>query len=31
MGRGGITYLKYNYDETEWTNFVTEQGGELKY
>ncbi len=31
MGRGGITYLKYNYDETEWTAFVAEQGGELKY
>lgn len=31
MGRGGIAYLKYNYDETAWTEYVTAQGGELKY
>ncbi len=31
MARGGITYLKYNYDETEWAAYVAEQGGELKY
>ncbi len=31
LGRGGITYLKYNYDDTEWAAYVAEQGGELKY
>lgn len=31
VGRGGIAYTKYNYDETEWANYVAEQGGELKY
>ncbi|MBQ8509642.1 MAG: hypothetical protein IJ493_07020 [Clostridia bacterium] len=31
MGRGGITYLKYNYDDTEWAAYVAEQNGELKY
>ena len=31
MARGGITYLKYNYDETEWAAYIAEQGGELKY
>ena len=31
MGRGGITYLKYNYDETEWTQLLADNGGELKY
>ena len=31
MGRGGIQYLKYNYDEAEWEAFVAAQGGELKY
>lgn len=31
MSRGGIQYLKYNYSESEWAAYVTEQGGELKY
>ena len=31
LGRGGITYLKYNYDDAEWAAYVAEQGGELKY
>lgn len=31
LGRGGITYMKYNYDETAWAAYVAEQGGELKY
>ncbi|MBE5809789.1 MAG: hypothetical protein E7318_02520 [Clostridiales bacterium] len=25
MGRGGIAYMKYNYNEDEWTAFVNEQ------
>ncbi|MCI8388775.1 MAG: hypothetical protein HFE63_09950 [Clostridiales bacterium] len=31
IGRGGIAYLKYNYDETEWAEYVAANGGELKY
>ena len=31
MGRGGITYAKYNYTDAEWTAYVAEQGGELQY
>ncbi len=31
MGRGGIAYTKYNYTDAEWTEYVTAQGGELKY
>ncbi len=31
MGRGGIAYLKYNYDETAWTAFIAEQGGIIAY
>lgn len=31
MGRGGITYLKYNYTDEEWADYVTSQGGVLKY
>ena len=31
LGRGGITYLKYNYNDAEWAAYVAEQGGELKY
>ena len=31
LGRGGITYLKYNYNDTEWAQYVADQGGELKY
>lgn len=31
MGRGGIAYTKYNYNDAEWTAYVASQGGELKY
>ncbi len=31
MGRGGIAYLGYNYSDTEWRDFLKENGGELKY
>ena len=31
MIRGGITYLKYNYNEAEWAEYVKSQGGELAY
>ena len=31
LGRGGIKYMTYNYSDTEWDQFVTEQGGELNY
>ena len=31
MGRGGIQYMKYNYTDTEWAAYVTEQGGTLQY
>ena len=31
MGRGGIKYMTYNYDDDEWDAFVAEQGGTLNY
>ena len=32
LGRGGITYMKYNYDEKAWTEYVNSQpNGELTY
>ena len=31
IGRGGIQYMKYNYDDAAWTEYVASQGGELKY
>jgi len=31
MGRGGMTYAKYNYTDEEWAAYVEKQGGELKY
>ncbi len=31
LGRGGIAYTKYNYNEAEWEAYVAEQGGQLKY
>ncbi len=31
MGRGSITYLKYNYDDAAWTQYVKDQGGRLNY
>jgi hypothetical protein len=31
MGRGGLAYTKYNFNEEDWAAFVAEQGGSLKY
>ena len=31
MGRGGIRYLRYNYDDASWASYVKEQGGTIKY
>lgn len=31
MGRGGLAYTKYNYNDAEWAAYIAEQGGELKY
>lgn len=31
MGRGGITYMKYNYDDAAWAEYVASQGGTLTY
>lgn len=31
LARGGIQYMKYNYDDAEWAAYVAEQGGELQY
>ncbi len=31
MGRGGISYMRYNYNDAEWTAYVAECGGELSY
>ena len=31
MGRGGIAYLKYNYNDADWAAYVASQGGELTY
>ena len=31
LGRGGMTYAKYNYTDAEWAAYVAEQGGELQY
>lgn len=32
MGRGGLTYMKYNYNEAEWNEFVASQpDGTLSY
>ncbi len=31
MGRGGIQYMKYNYDDAEWADYVNSQNGQLKY
>ena len=31
MGRGGVKYLRYNYNDAEWTAYVAECGGELTY
>ena len=31
VGRGGVKYMTYNYDDYEWTKFVKKQGGTLQY
>ena len=31
MAYGGIKYLKYNYSDQEWAEFVAENGGEIDY
>ncbi len=31
MGRGGIRYMRYNYSDAEWTDYVASQGGTLTY
>lgn len=31
VGRGGIKYMTYNYDDVEWAAFVASQGGTLNY
>ncbi len=31
MGRGGLQYMKYNYSDTEWDQYVSDQGGTLQY
>ena len=31
MSRGGIQYMKYNYDDAAWAEYVASQGGELTY
>ena len=31
MGRGGIQYLRYNYNDAEWAAYVAECGGVLDY
>lgn len=30
MGFGGIEYIRYEYDDEAWTNFVASQGGDLR-
>lgn len=31
MARGGVAYMKYNYSDTEWAEYVSSQGGTLQY
>ena len=31
MGRGGLAYMRYNYNETEWAAFIEQSGGQVKY
>ncbi len=31
MGRGGMQYMKYNFSDDEWTEYVSSQGGTLSY
>ena len=30
-GRGGIQYMRYNYSDAEWAEYIAENGGELQY
>ena len=31
LGFGGLTYIIYNYTDTEWAEYVASQGGVLDY
>lgn len=31
VGRGGIKYMTFNYNDTQWAEFVKSQGGKLNY
>ncbi len=31
LSRGGICYMKYNYNDKEWKDYVAQQGGTLNY
>lgn len=31
VGRGGVKYMTYNYDDAAWTKYVKENGGTLNY
>ena len=31
VGRGGVKYMTYNYDDAQWKSFVKSQGGTLNY
>jgi len=31
LGRGDITYIRYNYSDADWSAYVAEQGGQLTY
>ena len=31
MGRGGLAYLRYNYDDTGWASYVASCGGDIDY
>ena len=30
LGRGGIAYTRYNYDEAQWAAYIAENGGNLE-
>ena len=31
LGRGGLAYTKYHYNDADWAKYVEEQGGMLSY
>lgn len=31
LGRGGLEYMKYNYSDADWAQYVADNGGELTY